>query len=167
MRWNFNRNEKRGDAAGYMCVLLAGKLCWLCDQPQSSWNLQEADDHLVILSGELLIDLEGSMVWKSGRPTDLTRTEFEIVRLLACNASMLCTREVIGAIVEEYSNRVVKANTLSKDVHRIRCKLQDNDEYEYIHTRHGFGYQWCCPVKRYYMLDDPYAERIVHSGSVH
>jgi two-component system, OmpR family, KDP operon response regulator KdpE len=99
----------------------------------------------VVTVGELVLDLERSTLTVSGKPVQLTRTEFALLALLARHAGKLFThramlREVWGP---EYQN---EAQYLHVHISHLRAKIEpDRARPRYILTEPGAGYRMVAP----------------------
>ncbi|MEK8128971.1 response regulator YycF [Paenibacillus filicis] len=88
----------------------------------------------------LFIDTDMYVVYKDGKPLDLTHREFELVQYLARNSGKVMTREHLLQAVWgfEYFGDV---RTVDVTIRRLREKLEDDPSRpEYIITRRGLGY---------------------------
>ncbi len=91
--------------------------------------------------GRLTIDLELLVIYKDGRPLDLTQREFELVRYLAGNPGKTCSREVLMEHVWNYDGYVGDVRAVDVAVRRLREKLEDDPaQPTFIVTRRGRGY---------------------------
>ena len=101
-------------------------------------NLQPNND--VIISDELVIDLNKYEVRKNGEVLDLTLREYELLRFLASSADQVFSREQLLEEVwgYEYYGDI---RTVDVTVRRLREKIEDeNGEFKYILTKRGVGY---------------------------
>jgi len=100
----------------------------------------------VLEVGELRIDLEKRAVWFSGRPVALTRTEYDLLRVLAQNPGKLFThpallREVWGPAYSQESHY------LHVYVSQLRRKIEpDPARPRYLLTEPGAGYRLVDPA---------------------
>lgn len=86
---------------------------------------------------DLLIDESRHAVLREGKDLELTRTEYEIVRLLASHPGQAFTKEQLYERVWQepyYGNQ----NVLTSHINRLRAKLGEGD---YIKTLWGIGYK--------------------------
>jgi two-component system KDP operon response regulator KdpE len=98
-----------------------------------------------IRAGDLVIDLNTRTVTARGAPVDLTRMEFEILRLLACNSGRVLTHGMILQQVwgPEYEYDV---QTLRVHVANLRKKIEpDPARPRYVVTEMGVGYRFLLP----------------------
>lgn len=83
------------------------------------------------------IDFDAHTASKAGRPIDMTRREFHLLRVLAAKPNHVFTRdELLDAIVGEdvyVSNRVIDNHIVT-----LRAKLPDG----HLVTIRGVGYKW-------------------------
>lgn len=101
-------------------------------------NLQPNND--VIISDELVIDLNKYEVRKNGEVLDLTLREYELLRFLASSADQVFSREQLLEEVwgYEYYGDI---RTVDVTVRRLREKIEnENGEFKYILTKRGVGY---------------------------
>jgi len=95
------------------------------------------DDIRVV--GELTIDADRMCATWSGRPVELSVTEFWIVGCLVRRPGHLKTRQQLM----DAANIVVDESTITSHIKRIRRKLADVDPgADPIHTEYGIGYRW-------------------------
>ncbi|WP_353948703.1 response regulator transcription factor [Sporolactobacillus sp. Y61] len=95
----------------------------------------------VIRTHDLVIDLSGHIVKKSGKTLMLTRREYQLLIYLVKNKGRILTKEmVIGSVWEEASD--VTFNTIEAYVKRLRRKLGLSKKNSYIQTIRGLGYMW-------------------------
>lgn len=91
--------------------------------------------------GELLIDYAAKAVQIQGNTLDLTKLEYGILAFLSTNPGMVFDKERIYESVcgfdAEGESRVV-----TELIRRIRNKLQQYTQTEYIETVWGMGYRW-------------------------
>jgi two-component system response regulator MprA len=97
----------------------------------------ETSSKLVV--GSLSIDRDTRSVVRNGRSIELTKTEFNLLELLAEQAGLVVTREYIYDNVWGYN---FETNSKSLDVYigYLRRKLNEKDEVDPIRTVRGVGY---------------------------
>lgn len=95
----------------------------------------------IAASGKLLIDLDKRTVSYDEAEITLSRREFDIVELLITNPNQVFDRERIYEIIWGYDaqgdNTVVKEH-----IRKIRAKLSEVSDQEFIDTVWGVGYKW-------------------------
>jgi two-component system response regulator MprA len=98
-----------------------------------------SDESGVIGIDDLIIDPRARRVVRGGRVIELTKTEFDLLRLLVENAGIVLTREVlyerIWGIDFETSSK-----TLDVYVGYLRRKTEEGDATRLLHTVRGIGY---------------------------
>jgi two-component system KDP operon response regulator KdpE len=95
----------------------------------------------VITFGALRIDLDRRLVHHDGEPVRLTRTELQILEVLASNPGLLVTYERLGNRLN--SDREPDASVLRVHVGNLRRKLHDDaGRPRLILTEPGLGYRW-------------------------
>ena len=97
---------------------------------------------LSFCGGDLVVDLTGVEIKKSGRPVAVTPNEFKIISTLARYPKKAFTREelIAAAIGEDFDgfDRVVDSH-----IKNIRQKIEDDSKNpQYILTVHGVGYKF-------------------------
>ncbi|MGO0881264.1 response regulator transcription factor [Clostridioides difficile] len=93
-----------------------------------------------ILYKDLVINISQYTVSRNGANLNLTHTEFEILRLLASNQGHAFSKEQLyNSIWKEayYGNE----NVLNTHINRLRNKLSNGSEKNYIKTLWGIGYK--------------------------
>ncbi|OUN00690.1 MAG: DNA-binding response regulator [Paenibacillaceae bacterium ZCTH02-B3] len=88
----------------------------------------------------LFIDTDMYVVYKNGKPLDLTHREFELIHYMAKNSGKVMTREHLLQAVwgYEYFGDV---RTVDVTIRRLREKIEDDPSRpEIILTRRGLGY---------------------------
>lgn len=98
------------------------------------------------ISNSLILDEEGSTAYREGKKIPLGKAEYEMLRYLIVSAPRCCTRDNLLKIAEQRYAHLLKDNTLSKHINRIRKKLGSDQGRSFIQTRHSFGYAWRQPV---------------------
>lgn len=95
----------------------------------------------VAVSGKFVVNLEERTAACDGKMISLSKREFDIVELLITNRGQVFDRERIYERVwgcdAEGDNTVVKEH-----IRKIRAKIQEVSECEYIETVWGVGYKW-------------------------
>ncbi|MEG0383662.1 response regulator transcription factor [Solibacillus cecembensis] len=87
---------------------------------------------------ELIIDTEAYEVIFEEQKLELTRTEYDLLKLLIENLNRVCTRELILEMVWGFDNEV-ETNVVDVYIRHLRSKLQTT-EAPYIETVRGVGY---------------------------
>ena len=91
--------------------------------------------------GRLSLDTDRMVVYKDGRPLDLTQREYEIVRLLSSEPGKAFSRERLMESVWNYEGYVGDVRAVDVAVRRLREKVEDDPaEPKFIVTRRGLGY---------------------------
>lgn len=97
------------------------------------------DEQNVLVFKDLIIDLKGYVVRIAGKKIDLTKTEFDIVALLAKRPNQVFTRTRILDEVRN-DNYPITERVVDYQVTGIRKKMGDRGEY--IKTVRGVGYKF-------------------------
>lgn len=90
---------------------------------------------------ELLIDYNARTVFWGGQELDFSKKEFEIIGLLSRNAGLVLDRETIYERLWGYDGEG-DSIVVKEHVRRIRNKLAEHTEKNYIETVWGVGYRW-------------------------
>ena len=93
------------------------------------------------LSGNLSINAESHMVFRAGRPIDLTQREYDLLTFLAANPNKVYSRVDLMEQVWNYGYVGDDVRTVDVTVRRLREKIEENPASPvYIRTRRGMGY---------------------------
>ncbi|MGH9225690.1 MAG: response regulator transcription factor [Acidimicrobiales bacterium] len=97
------------------------------------------DASTVLRVGDVALDPLRRQAWRGARPLDLTKTEFDLLELLAHNAGIVLTR---GQIYERIWGYDFETSSKSLDVYisYLRHKTEGEGEARLIHTVRGVGY---------------------------
>ncbi|MCP4833348.1 MAG: response regulator transcription factor [Ilumatobacter sp.] len=98
-----------------------------------------------LIVDDLTVDTAKRLVTRAERTIELTKTEFDILELLARNADIVLSR---SQIYEEIWGYDFESSSKSLDVHvgYLRRKLEDGGEPRVLHTVRGIGYVIRPPV---------------------
>ena len=88
---------------------------------------------------DLCLDTESCLVYKGGKPIDLTSVEYKLLRLFMENPGRVYTKQQVYENVwgEEYA---IVDNNIMVCISRLRAKLSE-DNSAYIKTIRGLGYR--------------------------
>ena len=101
--------------------------------------LRRSDDTDQLLGVEdLVVDPAGRRARRGEREVELTKTEFDLLELLARNAGRVLTRELISERV--WGQDFATSNSLEVYVGYLRRKLESGGEPRLLHTVRGVGY---------------------------
>ncbi len=97
------------------------------------------DEGATLVCGDIELDPERRIVTRAGAEIDLTRTEFEILRILMTNPEIVLSRTVLYEKIWGYD---FETSSKSLDVHvgYLRRKLEEHGGDRVIHTSRGIGY---------------------------
>ena len=90
---------------------------------------------------DLIIDYNSRMVFSDKRQLDFSNKEFEIIRLLSQNAGMVFDRETIYERLWGYDGEG-DSIVVKEHIRKIRNKLANYTEKNFIETVWGVGYRW-------------------------
>ncbi len=91
------------------------------------------------ISDGYIFDFENMEFTVNGVPTELSKTEQKLLRILTENAGLTLSREKLIDRIWTDGAEYVDENALSVTVKRLRDKLYAKD---YIKTVYGLGYSW-------------------------
>lgn len=94
----------------------------------------------VLKSGKLLLDTEKYAVSYDGKPVELTKTEFDLLKYLMLNKGIVLTRDNILENVWGYEY-TGDTNVVDVYIRYLRAKLDERYGKKFIHTVRGVGYQ--------------------------
>ena len=95
-----------------------------------------------LISGPFVLDEKSRVLYKSGRPIDLTQVEFQIMELFFKNPGTALVRDKIleGVWGENYFGDV---KIVDVNIRRLRMKVEDEPSNpQHILTVWGYGYRW-------------------------
>ena len=95
-----------------------------------------------LVSGPFTLDEQGRVLYKNGKPIDLTQVEFQIMELFIRNPSTALVREKIleGVWGKNYYGDV---KIVDVNIRRLRMKVEDEPSNpQHILTVWGYGYRW-------------------------
>jgi two-component system response regulator MprA len=88
---------------------------------------------------DLRIDIPAHRVWRGNREIQLTRTEFNLLELLARNENIVLKRDQLLEEIWGWASETL-SNSLEVYIGYLRRKLEANNELRLIHTVRGVGY---------------------------
>lgn len=89
--------------------------------------------------GDLFMDQESNSASVANQPVTLTKTEFDVLLLLAKSPSKIFSADLILQRVWE-SDSDSTADLIRKYIQRLRAKLESKNSLVTIKTHHGTGY---------------------------
>ena len=95
-----------------------------------------------LVSGPFVLDEKSRVLYKSGKPIDLTQVEFQIMELFFRNPATALVREKIleGVWGKNYFGDV---KIVDVNIRRLRMKIEDEPSNpRHIMTVWGYGYRW-------------------------
>lgn len=99
-------------------------------------------NHDIIQTNDLSIDIRKYRVMKNNQEIVLSAIGYEILFLIVQNQGMVITRERMIEFIEEKTGNYIEDNTASVHMKRLREKLGQYQQQEYIETVRGIGYRW-------------------------
>ena len=97
------------------------------------------DDDSETRFGELRVDEAARRVWRGDREIELTKTEFDLLQLLARNAGIVLTHSTIYERIWHYDFGP-ESKSLAVYIGYLRRKTEAEGEPRLIHTVRGVGY---------------------------
>ena len=97
--------------------------------------------HKMIYTGSMSIDLISMEVFINGQRLDLTKKEYEIIELLALHERQIFSKEhIFLKLWNEENDSDIKVVT--EYIRRIRKKIYEFTDENFIETEWGSGYRW-------------------------
>ena len=109
----------------------------------SGTTARSAEEPEQLVSGPFVLDEKSRILYKSGKPIDLTQVEFQIMELFFRNPGTALVREKIpgrclGRKINFGDVKIVDVN-----IRRLRMKIEDEPSSpQHILTVWGYGYRW-------------------------
>lgn len=101
-----------------------------------------AEEPEQLVNGPFVLDEKSRILYKSGKPIDLTQVEFQIMELFFRNPGTALVREKIleGVWGKNYFGDV---KIVDVNIRRLRMKIEDEPSSpQHILTVWGYGYRW-------------------------
>lgn len=95
----------------------------------------------IIRNGELTLDERNMMVFQKEKRLELTLSEYRLFQIFMHNVGRILTREQLMDRLWSVDGAFVDDNTLSVYVRRLRQKLRQGENKDYIKTIRGVGYR--------------------------
>lgn len=121
---------------------LVARLEALTRRVRRSGAAKNADQPEQLVSGPFVLDEKSRVLYKAGKPIDLTQVEFQIMELFFRNPATALVREKIleGVWGENYYGDV---KIVDVNIRRLRMKIEDEPSNpQHILTVWGYGYRW-------------------------
>ena len=103
--------------------------------------LQEKDKKEIICKDLIIYPLKFE-VYKNGEKILLTSNEYKLLLLLIENKGNVLTRKQLLEKLWDVEGDFIEEKTLNVYIKRLREKLMENSEHNYIETVRGIGYKW-------------------------
>jgi two-component system response regulator MprA len=107
--------------------------------PNAHANTTSTSQLAPIVVADLRIDIPAHRVWRGERELQLTRTEFDLLELLARNQGVVLKRDQLLEEIWGWASATL-SNSLEVYIGYLRRKLEVNSEPRLIHTVRGVGY---------------------------
>ena len=108
-------------------------------QEQSTKATILSNDSQTLHFKDLIIDTQGIRVYINDEDLELTKTEYELLKLLIENIDIVMQREQILSHIWGYDNEV-ETNVVDVYIRYLRNKLKKHDYDKMIETVRGVGY---------------------------
>ncbi|MCY1575966.1 response regulator transcription factor [Staphylococcus pettenkoferi] len=89
---------------------------------------------------DLVINYDNLAVLVKGVEIEMTKREFEIIKLLSLNSNFYFSKDQIYDAIN--FNKEGSTQVVAEHIRKVRKKLSDYSQYEYIETKWGVGYKW-------------------------
>ena len=120
-----------------------GKIAEITPEIEKDYNPEERHQQKTEyrFMDEMLIDYSEKIVAIAGHRMEFTKIEYQIIEFLSMHPGQVFDKERIYAQVCGYDAEG-DSRTITELVRRIRKKIADYSEKEYIETVWGIGYRW-------------------------
>ncbi|MCK4268670.1 MAG: response regulator transcription factor [Actinomycetia bacterium] len=98
-------------------------------------------DHEIIKFGDVAIDPVKHEVVVVGQAVKVRPKEWQLLVTLASNPGVLFSRQQLTSLI--WGNDFLgSSRTVDVHIQRLRKKVEENSQYNFIHTIHGLGYRF-------------------------
>ncbi len=121
---------------------LVARLEALTRRVKRGTSAKTAEEPEQLVSGPFVLDEKSRVLYKAGKPIDLTQVEFQIMELFFRNPATALVREKIleGVWGKNYFGDV---KIVDVNIRRLRMKIEDEPSNpQHILTVWGYGYRW-------------------------
>ena len=101
---------------------------------------QQLQSENILSVSDLQLDLIQHKVSRAGKPIELTKKEFDLLRFLLQHRDQIISRRQIASEVWRI-NFDTDTNFIDVAIRRLRNKIDDMNELKLIHTIRGLGYK--------------------------
>jgi Response regulators consisting of a CheY-like receiver domain and a winged-helix DNA-binding domain len=102
-------------------------------------RINDETDHHNIVIGALTINVDQHLVSMNGKPIELTKKEYDLLRYMAENQNLVLSRDKILENVWGYEY-FGDTNAVDVYIRYLRSKIDDKYDIKLIHTVRGVGY---------------------------
>ena len=106
---------------------------------------QKEEGGQILSSGNIRMDCQEMKVYKSGREIVLSKRELQLLLYLWENAGRIVSKEILQQ-VWDVEGQFVDDNTVPVTIGRLKKKVSEGEEPEYIKNIRGMGYIWMMDV---------------------
>ncbi len=89
---------------------------------------------------DLIINYDNFSIFVNEKTIEMTRKEFEIIKLLSLNSQFYFSKDQIYDAIN--FEKLGITQVVAEHIRKIRKKLSQYSDYEYIDTEWGVGYKW-------------------------
>ena len=93
----------------------------------------------ILKAGRLSVDVQGYTAHMDQTPLELTKREFDLLRMLIENKGIVLTRDILLEKVWGY-DYLGETNSVDVYIRFLRGKIDETFDVKYIHTVRGVGY---------------------------
>lgn len=105
-----------------------------------------ADNGDTLTSRDLLIHCREMKVYKNGQEVVLSKKEIQLLLYFMEHPKQIVSKEQILDAVWDIDGQFVDDNTVPVTISRLKRKITDGSDYEYIKNVRGIGYLWTTDV---------------------
>lgn len=106
----------------------------------------EDEKGTVLSSGGIRLDCKEMKVYLDGRETALSKKEMQLLLYFMERPKQIVSKEQILEAVWDVEGQFVDDNTVPVNISRLKKKLAENGDGEYIKNVRGIGYLWTTEV---------------------
>ena len=97
----------------------------------------------ILISDNILLDLQHHVVYRNNEQIPLTKIEFSLLQYFIENKEHVLSKKSILNYIWDYNGKFVDENAVTVNIRRLRMKIEENPSSpKHIISIRGVGYKW-------------------------